>query len=192
MAENEKRYDLNETEQKSRLREFFAEVVHGKYYKDRLLQLFRNEAISRTVTYINVSAECLADGDAKLQSAFKIACADILDNEKDAKESLEYIIKQNEMAAYCHWTFDKKGEEEHLQKANEMSDILLNNVLIEGYVKCQEKGYVKMSFQEALEKMTTVLLRKHIEKLKEKALAQKKSLKPKQKIEENKRVDREK
>ena len=40
--------------------------------------------------------------------------------------------------------------------------------------------------------MTTVLLRKHIEKLKEKALAQKKSLKPKQKIEENKRVDREK
>ena len=37
MADTEKRYDLNETEQKSRLREFFAEVVHGKYYKDRLL-----------------------------------------------------------------------------------------------------------------------------------------------------------
>ena len=190
MAEEKKRYDLNETEKKSRVREFFAKVFHGEYYKDTLMQMFRKDAIDRTVRFLNLSAECLADGDVKLQSEFKLACADILDNGKDAKESVEYIARQNEMASYCYWAFDKKRAEEHLEKANEMLDNLTMGVMYDAMEVLRSKGSLNLSFDEALDKMTATLLKREVEKVKNKVASKKATLKPKQKTEENEKGSR--
>ena len=194
MAEEKKRYDLNETEKKSKVREFFAKLVHGEYYKDILLQTFRKDAIDRTVRFLNLSAECLADGDVKLQSEFKLVCANILDNGKDAKESVEYIAKQNEMASYCYWAFDKKGAESHLEKANEMLDNLTMGVMDDAMEVLRKRGSLNLTFSEAVDKMMDTLLQREAEKLKEskneKEASKKTSLKPKQQKTENERESR--
>ena len=157
------RYDLNEVEKKSRLREFFAQVINGKFYEDRVKRLVKKEVLAKTNLYLNATAECLADGNRRMEAEFNLEAANILDRNIDAIESVDYIVKQNCMAAYCLWAFDKKGAEDHLAKANEMQDNLQIGVTLDTFEKLREKGVLKLTNEEAMDKLVAVAMRKNVE-----------------------------
>ena len=94
------------------------------------------------------------------------------------------------MASYCYWAFDKKGAEEHLKKVNEMLDNLTMGVMYDAMEVLRSKGSLNLSFDEALDKMTATLLKREVEKVKNKVASKKATLKPKQKTEENEKGSR--
>ena len=155
-------------ERKSWLREKMATVFYGKFDEILVHRMMQKNAVDSILRSLNSMSEAVADGNMILQVEMKNKIGDLLENNVDVKECLDYMTARGKDMCYCQWVRDKDGFLLSKARRDEMQNILVENVFAEVVDYCNKKGLLHLSFDECVEKAFTKICEKDIEKDKDK------------------------
>ena len=127
-----------------------------------LLRKFSQDVSKKTLEDVSEYCEFVADGNVELASKMKLEVANILDNGKNAKETIAEVAKHLEEASWRRYMLDSRSAREEMIKAANWMEALTIGVTKDMVDVCNKKGFLNLSYDQCEELAINGAFKKYI------------------------------
>jgi len=127
-----------------------------------LLRKFSQDVSKKTLEDVSEYCEFVADGNIELASKMKLEVANILDNGKNAKETIAEVAKHLEEASWRRYMLDSRSAREEMIKAANWMEALTIGVTKDMVDVCNKKGFLNLSYDQCEELAINGAFKKYI------------------------------